>query len=101
MPQTKEFFVDGIKTIAIHNDVARIQFMQLDYQGNPLEGLCLLVPMGQVKSIAEALQKLAAHAPAAATPASATTPPTPPAATSTTVKPTSAPSPFPGQPRKI
>lgn len=92
MPQIKDFFVDGIKTIAIHNDVARIQFMQLDYQGNPQEEICLLVPMGQVKSMAEALQKLAAHAPAGVPAAPAASPSTAPAAK---------PGVFPGQPRKI
>ncbi|BBL76624.1 hypothetical protein [Methylomagnum ishizawai] len=53
------FLVDGITTIAIHNDVARIQFMQLDQQGKPLDTVRLLVPTGQAQQIHLAIGQLA------------------------------------------
>lgn len=59
--ESQSFLVDGIKSIAIHNDVARIQFMQLDYSGKPVENVCILVPVKQASQIAEALKQLAAR----------------------------------------
>ncbi len=53
------FLVDGITTIAIHNDVARIQFMQLDNEGKPGDAVRLLVPLKQAQQIHEALGQLA------------------------------------------
>lgn len=50
------FLVDGIKSIAIHNDVVRVQFMQLDNNGNPDNTVCLMIPMRQVQQIADALR---------------------------------------------
>lgn len=50
--------VDGIRTISIHNDVVRIQFMQLDNDGKPADTLRLLVPMKQVQQIADALKTI-------------------------------------------
>ncbi|SMF94123.1 hypothetical protein SAMN02949497_1430 [Methylomagnum ishizawai] len=52
------FLVDGIKTIAIHNDVARIQFMQLGNDGKPEDAMVLLVPLKQVGQISEALRNI-------------------------------------------
>jgi hypothetical protein len=52
------FLVDGIKSIAIHNDVARIQFMQLGNDGRPEDALVVLVPMKQVPQLSEALKNL-------------------------------------------
>jgi hypothetical protein len=53
------FLVDGITTIAVHNDVARIQFMQLDNEGKPRDAVRLLVPLRQAQQIHEALGQLA------------------------------------------
>jgi hypothetical protein len=50
--------VDGIKTIAIHNDVARIQFMQLGNDGRPEDAVLLLVPLKQLPHITEALKSI-------------------------------------------
>lgn len=50
------FLVDGIKSIAIHNDVVRVQFMQLDNNGHPENEVCLMIPMRQVQQIADALR---------------------------------------------
>ena len=52
------FLVDGIRTIAIHNDVARIQFMQLGNDGKPDDVMVLLVPLKQVQQISEALRNI-------------------------------------------
>lgn len=52
------FLVDGIKTIAIHNDVARIQFMQLGNDGRPEDAMLLLVPLKQLPQITEALKNI-------------------------------------------
>lgn len=49
---------DGIKTIAIHNDVARIQFMQLGNDGRPEDAALLLVPLKQLPQIVQALQNI-------------------------------------------
>ncbi len=55
----QSFLVDGIKSSAIHNDVARIQFMQLDMNGKPDENVCLLIPVKQAGQVVEALKQLA------------------------------------------
>ena len=51
------FLVDGVSAIAIHNGVARIQFMRLNLEGKPETSLELAVPVTQVKSIVEAFMK--------------------------------------------
>lgn len=53
------FLVDGIKSIAIHNDVARIQFMQLGLDGRPEDNVCILLPMKQAPQVADTLRQLA------------------------------------------
>lgn len=60
MPQNESpaFMVDGIKTIAIHNDVVRIQFMELDQDGKPADAVRLMVPMRQMQQIADALKAI-------------------------------------------
>ena len=50
--------VDGVSSIAIHNGVARVQFMRLDLDGRPTDSHEVLIPMGAVQSIIEALHKL-------------------------------------------
>lgn len=88
--------VDGIRTIAIHNDVVRIQFMSLDFDGKPVDTVRLLVPMKQIGQIAEALAGLRpASGPAPAGSAAAPAKPaTPAAAAPAAAKPAAAP----GQP---
>ena len=60
------YLIDGIKSIAIHNDIARIQFMQLDEKGNAVETLLLMVPMNQAQQIHSAMGQLAGAAGAGA-----------------------------------
>ena len=57
--QPSTFLVDGVSAIAVHNGVARIQFMRLNVEGKPEPSLELAVPVPQVRSIMEAFQKAA------------------------------------------
>lgn len=50
--------VDGVSSIAIHNGVARVQFMRLGLDGQQTDSHEVLIPMGAVQSIIDALQKL-------------------------------------------
>ena len=52
------FMVDGIQSVAIHNGVARVLFMRLDTDGEPLPSVELNIPMNQVASITTALSKV-------------------------------------------
>lgn len=58
MESQPTFLVDGVSSIAIHNGVARVQFMRLGLDGQPNDSHEVLIPMGAVPSIIEALQKL-------------------------------------------
>jgi hypothetical protein len=51
------YLVDGVSAIAVHNGVARLQFMRLNVEGKPEAVVELEVPVGQVKSIVEAFMK--------------------------------------------
>lgn len=53
------YLVDGVSAIAVHNGVARIQFMRLNVDGKPEPNVELAVPVPQLKSIIEAFQKAA------------------------------------------
>ncbi|NDY93393.1 hypothetical protein [Ideonella livida] len=52
------FMVDGIRTIAIHNDVVRVQFHELDQDGKPADVVKLMIPMRQLQQIADALKNI-------------------------------------------
>jgi hypothetical protein len=52
------FVVDGIRTIAIHNDVVRVQFMLLDNDGEPVDTVRLLIPRGQIQAITQAFRQI-------------------------------------------
>lgn len=52
------FLVDGVQSIAINNGIARIMLMRLDITGKPTQNVELHIPMNQVASIAEALQRI-------------------------------------------
>ena len=56
-PVTPTFLVDGVSAIAVHNGVARIQFMRLNVEGKAEPSFELAVPVPQVRSIIEAFQK--------------------------------------------
>jgi hypothetical protein len=53
------YLVDGVNAIAVHNGVARIQFMRLNVEGKPDASVELAVPVPQLKAIIEAFQKAA------------------------------------------
>ena len=60
MPQSPEtHLVDGVSAIAIHNGVVRIQFMRLGIDGKPSTSVELHIPMASMKSVAEAIRKVA------------------------------------------
>ena len=48
---------DGVNALAVHNGVARVQFMRLGIDGRPLPVAELHVPVSALKSIMEALRK--------------------------------------------
>jgi hypothetical protein len=50
--------VDGVSAIAIHNGVARVQFMRLGLDGQPTNSHEVLIPVTAVKSVVDALQKI-------------------------------------------
>jgi len=52
------FVVDGIRTISIHNDVVRIQFMVLGNDGEPVDSVRLMVPQCQIQAVADALKRI-------------------------------------------
>ena len=54
----ESFLIDGISAIAIHNGVARIQFMRLGFDGKPMNSHVIEIPMSAVKSVIEALNKV-------------------------------------------
>jgi hypothetical protein len=54
---SESYLVDGVSAVAIHNGVARIQFMRLNVEGKPESAVELAVPVTQVKSIVEAFMK--------------------------------------------
>ena len=56
--KTPTFLVDGVSSIAIHNGVARLQFMRLDFEGSAVPSHEVWVPVPAMKSILEALRKI-------------------------------------------
>lgn len=51
------YLVDGVSAVAIHNGVARIQFMRLNVEGKPEPSVELAVPVPQVRSLIDAFTK--------------------------------------------
>jgi hypothetical protein len=59
MEKPASFLVDGIKAIAKHNGVIRIEFMRLDVvDGKPYPSVELQVPAASMQSVVDALKKL-------------------------------------------
>ena len=50
--------VDGVSAIAIHNGVARVQFMRIGLDGKPINSHEIMIPIPAVASVIEAFQKL-------------------------------------------
>lgn len=57
MQQQTSVFVDGIQTLGVHNNVVRLQLMQLQADGKPRPELQLMIPVSILKQVVEALQK--------------------------------------------
>lgn len=51
-------FVDAVKTLGIHNNVVRIELLQIQPDGKGRTELNLLIPITVAKQISEALQKV-------------------------------------------
>ena len=58
MTTSDTYLVDGVSAIAIHNGVARIQFMRLSIDGKPVPTVEIQVPVLSVKSVIDALRKV-------------------------------------------
>lgn len=52
------FLVDGISAVAVHNGIARVQFMRIGVDGKPVNSHELCLPLTSVKTIVDALRKL-------------------------------------------
>jgi hypothetical protein len=50
--------VDGIKSVSVHNGLARVLFIRLDAAGQPLPVVELNIPMNQMSGISAALGKV-------------------------------------------
>jgi len=55
----QSFLVDGISAVAIHNGVARLQFMRLGLDGKPENSHVVCIPTNSIKSVIDALNKVA------------------------------------------
>ena len=58
MFESNAVVVDGIQTVGVHNGVARIQFMRLGADGNPVPVMEMLIPINQVAAISHGLSKI-------------------------------------------
>lgn len=52
------FLSDGVNGLAVHNGVARIQFMRLDIEGRPTPACEVQIPAVVLKGVVEALRKI-------------------------------------------
>lgn len=57
-PNDNTHLVDGISAIAIHNGVARIQFMRLGLDGKATPTVEIDIPVSAVRSVIDALRKI-------------------------------------------
>ncbi len=55
---TPAYLIDGVQAVAIHNGVARIQFMKMDMGGKAASEVELMIPLNQIAGIIEGLQKI-------------------------------------------
>ena len=58
MQTPSSYLVDGVSALAIHNGVARIQFMRLGIDGKPVPTVEIQIPVASVKSLTDALKKI-------------------------------------------
>ena len=58
MPDNAVIFCDNVQSVGVHNGIARIAFIRLDAAGSPSPVLELLIPVGQVASLAKALHSI-------------------------------------------
>jgi len=58
MQQLASVFVDGIQTLGVHNNVVRLQLMQLQADGKPRPEMQLMIPVVILRQVVDALQKV-------------------------------------------
>ena len=58
MEMQNTFLVDGVSAVAVHNGVARVQFMKICIDGKASDSHELLIPISAIKSVMDALRKL-------------------------------------------
>lgn len=56
--QPPNLVVDGIKSVSVHNGLARVLFMRLDAKGEALPVVELNIPLNQMNGISIALSKV-------------------------------------------
>jgi hypothetical protein len=52
-----QVFVDGLRSVSVHNSVVRIQFYSIAADGEARETVVLLLPQAQLRSVVEGLAK--------------------------------------------
>ena len=57
--KTETVFIDGIESLGVHNNVARLQLIQLQPDGSSETELKLLIPVAIVQQIVDALNQVA------------------------------------------
>jgi hypothetical protein len=58
MERQSTFLVDGVSAVAVHNGVARVQFMKINIDGKANDSHELLIPISAIKLVMDALRKL-------------------------------------------
>lgn len=61
MENNRPFLADGISAIAIHNGVARVQFMRLSLDGKAVPSVEIDLPVNAIKLVVDALKKVTPH----------------------------------------
>ncbi len=55
--ETQSVFIDGIKTLGVHNNAVRIELFQLQPDGRPNTEIMMVIPTNVVPSLVDALNK--------------------------------------------
>jgi hypothetical protein len=58
MSTQNTFLADGVSAVAIHNGVARVQFIRLGIDGKATDSHVLLLPLPAIKAVMDAMRKL-------------------------------------------
>ncbi len=58
MEMQNKFLVDGVSAVAVHNGVARVQFMKIGVDGKATDSHELMIPVSAIKLVMDAMRKL-------------------------------------------